>query len=77
MECLFLYGYGNHFSIKLSPLLCETKEASNHINFKPKMLLDLVLGIGRVADDLTFNQVNDLFGDVGGVVRQALQMAGN
>jgi hypothetical protein len=29
-----------------------------------------------VPDDVAFNQVYDLFSDVGGVVRQALQVAG-
>jgi hypothetical protein len=30
-----------------------------------------------MPDDVTFNQVDDLFGDIGGVVRQAFQVAGN
>jgi hypothetical protein len=29
-----------------------------------------------VADDFAFDQVYDLLGDVGGMVRQALEMAG-
>jgi hypothetical protein len=32
-----------------------------------------VLGIGRVTDDLTLDQVNDFFGDVGDMTGQALR----
>jgi hypothetical protein len=33
----------------------------------------LRLRIGRVADDFTFNQPDDFFGDVGGMIREALR----
>jgi hypothetical protein len=34
----------------------------------------LLLRIGRMTDDFTFNQVNDFFGNVGGMIRQSLRL---
>lgn len=38
-------------------------------------ILSLVMLVFGVAYNFTFDQVDDLFGDVGGMVRKTLQMA--
>jgi hypothetical protein len=65
LGCQTKMDIGEHSNNRKHPLFLSFR-----ISFR------LLSWIGRVTDDFTFNQVNNLFGDVGGMIRQALGSEG-